>query len=157
MLYRITMAIMLCLGLASCGGGGSSGGGNTIQQSDGTPPEATLEAAATVGEDTATVSTSSGTSQSMTLHTKAGSLNLLASAKDSESGIRDLEIWIEVKVTSCGQGGCQGGNPPLTGAPRFSRTGSAKAPGENTAEQSIMLQSIDLIKEIPGSSDLSMG
>jgi hypothetical protein len=151
MFRSVCLVLMLCLGLASCGGGGPSGGGSSggivIQPSDGSPPEATLQAGATVGGGSAAVSSSVGTDQSMILP-KTGSLNLIASAQDFESGIKDLGIWIERSSTSCDPDECSNSGPLNSNKPEFSSTEPAKAPGENDAGSSIMAQSLDLTKEI---------
>jgi len=149
MLNRALAVIMLTLGLAACRGGGSSPGGITIPQSDGTPPEATLQVAvAASGGDSAAVSTNSGNSQNMTLRVKTGELNLAASAKDSESGVQDLAIWLSVEATTCDASTCEVSQEEV-GEPLFSSISPQKKAGETTAESSILFQSLDLTQKIP--------
>lgn len=156
MFNRALAAIVLTLSLAACQSGGSSQGGITIPQSDGTPPAATLQVAvAASGGESAAVSTSAGNPQSMTLLTKAGALNLAASAKDSESGVQNLEIWMSARTTTCNASTCQVSGPLQGGPPLFSSTTPQKKPGETTAESSIILQSLDLTQKIPQKSPAS--
>lgn len=154
MLSRTLTVIILTLGLAACQGTGSSTGGVTIPESDGTPPEATLQVAvAASGGDSAAVSTSSGNSQSMTLRAKTGQLNLAASAKDSESGVQDLQIRLSMRVTTCDGNICETSEPlNSSDPPLFSSKSPQKKPGETTAESSIMFESLDLTQKIPQGS-----
>jgi hypothetical protein len=141
-------AIVTALGVG-CGTGSGSGGacnGIRIPESDTSPPGATFGIAAQ-GGPTTTV-TIGGAPQTGTLPTKTGPLNLLVTAKDSESGVKDVQIWMTKRTTTCSGGTCTTAGPGLVGQPRFSnpRTGNT---GDCVAESSIVAQSIDLATEIP--------
>jgi hypothetical protein len=146
-LRPITTILLVTLTLGAKCKGGSSGGGITIPQSDATPPTLSLQSAQPSG-NTATVS-AGGSAQSMKLLSKTGSVNLAATAKDGESGVQALEIWVNKKTTSCTGNMCQPTGPGLLGSPQFESTSPKKNPGETTPESSIMLQALDLTKEIP--------
>jgi hypothetical protein len=123
-------------------------GGIVIPSSDASPPTTTLQAGATAaGGESAAVNTG-GSEQAMNLHAKTGSLNLAASAKDAESGIQNLEIWLEAETTTCTDDECST-EQLLNSDPVFKSTGDPKKPGDTTADSSIMLQALDLSKEIP--------
>ena len=137
--------------LAGCGGGGGSSGGITIPSSDSTKPELTFGAAATApGGPDATVGVGQPDA-AITLTTKTGSVNLLATAKDPESGIQSVQIWLETTETTCGTV-CSGGNPDLPGNPRSESTEPQKQPGDTTSETSILADSLNLATEIHGSA-----
>jgi hypothetical protein len=134
------------IGLAAgCGGGG--GGGITIPQSDGTPPSLTLQAGAANGP-TASVS-AGGAAATMTLASKSGSLNLSATARDPESGVRTVRVTVDKTVTECFGGSCTTVNPGLASRPALESTGPARQPGDTVSESSVLLSSIDLAQEIP--------
>jgi hypothetical protein len=155
---RMASLGMLLISAAACPvSGGGTTGGVTIPQSDSTPPEVSLSVAQQ-GSGTTVVVKSGGTAGSLNLTAKTGFLNLLASAKDTESGIQDLQIWIGTKVTTCDAGGiCTKTGPPLLGAPRFSAPDVTKSPGDTDADTSIMAQAVDLAQEIPQAAPPSGG
>jgi hypothetical protein len=149
------MLIVAAVTFSSCNscnsGGGGSGGGITIAQSDSTAPTLTLGAGQSGGQDV-TVS-AGGSAQNMKLTSKTGALNLLATAKDPESGVQIVEIWVGKKTTSCDANGiCKTTGPGLLGKPTFESTSPQKKPGETAAESSIMAQSLNLSTEIPQGS-----
>jgi hypothetical protein len=144
-------SIILLLPLSACQQctGGSSGGGITIAQSDGTPPTLSLGAGQPGGQN---VSVSvGGSAQNMKLTSKSGALNLLASAKDGESGVQALEIWVNKKTTRCDTATnlCSQTGPGLLAKPQFESTSPKKNPGETTPDASILADALDLSKEIP--------
>lgn len=150
------LAGILVLSLASCQ---SSGGGITIAQNDSTAPTLTFgvgqPAGQSAGGQNVTVS-AGGSAQTMKLTSKSGALNLLATAKDPESGIQAVEIWMNKKTTSCDAGGiCTTNNPGLLGAPMFESTSPQKNPGQTTPDGSILLQAVNLSMEIPQASVLA--
>jgi hypothetical protein len=98
-----TFAAIILIGSSACDGGGGSGG-ITIPTSDGSPPELSLGAGVTGGGPNVSVNTD-GSDATLALRTKAGNLNLLASGKDSESGIRSLQIWINETTGRCDSAG----------------------------------------------------
>jgi len=139
---------VVALAAASCDGGG--GGGLTVPQNDSSPPEVTLQVSeAAPGSPTVSVTTS-GTDQNLALQQRTGPLNLVASAKDPESGIQDTQIWVNKVTTSCDPTTCTTAGPGLLGAPRFSSPSPKKNPGDTGATaSSILAQSLNLAFEIP--------
>ncbi|MEV6305367.1 hypothetical protein AB0M02_38555 [Actinoplanes sp. NPDC051861] len=151
LLRRALPAVTLCLLLpvvSACPGRpGSDSGGITIPESDGTGPTLTLQAAATAsGGESAAVS-GGGSAQSMTLHAKTGHLNLAASAKDPESGIQSLEIWLIPTITRCEGDPCSVSQPEVRD-PRFVSSVPQRSPGQQASEASIMLEALDLTAEL---------
>ena len=142
--HNITLiAIILILLLSGCQN--SSSGGITIPQSDSTPPALTLTAGQPGGQN---VSVSAGGSkQSLTLISKTGELNLSAAARDPESGVQALEIWLDRIITSCDISGpeelCSTTSPEQFGK-LFESIAPQKLPGETTGESSIMFQVLEL-------------
>ncbi len=148
-------ALVLILLLAGCAGAptppGSCGGGVKISSQDSTPPTLTLSVGQSSGLPV-TVS-ASGSAQNMKLTSKTGTLFLVASAKDPESGIQALEIWVNTKTTFCvANGTCTTTGPGLLANPRFNSTQAQKKPGDCTPESSTMVEWLDLSKEIPQGS-----
>jgi hypothetical protein len=140
------LAVVLLLLLAGCPP--SPGGGITIAQIDSSVPTLTLGAGQPGGQDVSVIAGGSG--QNGKLTSKTGALNLLATAKDPESGVQAVEIWVNKKTTSCDVNGvCRTQQPGLLGKPTFESTSARKKPGETTAESSILAQSLDLSQEIP--------
>lgn len=141
----------LALGLMTgCGDGGSGGGGGiTIPENDSTPPELNIGAGEVGPDRPSVVVDPGGPDKSLKLGTKTGTVNLLLTAKDPESGIKETQMWISKTTTRCTQDLCQGGNPELPGAPRFSTDEPKKGPGETTAASSIHGETLDLTQEIP--------
>jgi hypothetical protein len=134
--------------LAACNPSPSGGGGGiTVPQNDASAPDLTL--GVSQGNQTATVK-SGGGAAAMTLTAKTGSVNMLATAVDNESGVQNLQIWVERTITTCDAGGtCSGGNPGLLGSPAFGSSGPTTSPGQTTAASSIMAQAFDLTTAIP--------
>jgi hypothetical protein len=142
------LALLLALTACTPGGGG---GGITIAQNDSTPPTLTLGAGQPGGQNIS--ASAGGTGQSMTLVTKTGPVNLVATAVDPESGIQTVEIWVNQTITSCDANDvCQTSGPGLLGQPTFDSTSPQKQPGETTAESSIFATPLDLTTQIPQGS-----
>ena len=147
----VLFAAIILIALSACTGGGSDGG-ITIPTSDGSPPELSLGAGVTGGGPNVSVDTG-GSDAALELRNKAGNLNLLASGKDPESGIKSLEIWINETTGRCASAGpCSTGGPDLSGAPRFDSTDPPKQPGDKTSASSLMAQALNLSSEIPGAA-----
>jgi dienelactone hydrolase len=142
----------MLIALSACDGGGGDGG-ITIPMSDRSPPELSLGAGVTGGGPNATVTTY-GRDAALALRTKTGDLNLLASGKDSESGIRSLKIWMNETTGSCASaaGPCSTRGPDLRDMPGFESTDPPKQPGEKASASSVMAQSLNLSSEIPGAA-----
>jgi hypothetical protein len=141
--------------LGGCGSSsGSSCNGVTIPSSDGTPPTLTFGLAPMGSAATTTVSTG-GMPQTATLPKKTGSLNLLVTAKDSESGLHDVQIWMTKTTTRCSGGICTQSGPGLVGAPIFSNPDSGKNTGDCVAESSTLAEAVDLSTEIPQAAPAS--
>ncbi len=150
-------AALLALTAASCDGGGGGGGGVTIPQNDSSPPELTLQVSETTpGSQTVSVTTS-GSDQNLALQQATGTLNLVATAKDPESGIQDTQIWVNKVSTSCDANLCTQSGPGLLSAPRFSSPSPKKNPGDTTAASSILAQSLNLAFEIGPAPPLMPG
>jgi hypothetical protein len=85
----------------------------------------------------------------MKLTSRTGVLNLLVTAKDPESGIRTLEVWVNKKTTTCDAGGvCQTTAPGLQTKPRYENSSPQKNPGDTTPASSVIAQALDLSTEI---------
>jgi dienelactone hydrolase len=142
---------LILVALSACTGDGGNGG-VTIPTSDGSPPELSLGAGVTGGGPNVSVNTG-GSDATLELRTKTGNLNLLASGKDPESGIRSLQIWINETTGSCASASpCSTRGPDLSGAPRFDSTDPPKQPGDKTSASSVMAQALNLSSEIPQSA-----
>lgn len=142
-------AVVLLLSLAGCPQPSGSSG-ITIAQNDGTPPTLSLGAGQQGTQDVAV--DVNGPAKNKTLTSKAGKLNLFATARDPESGIQRLEIWVRKQEKSCDAAGACTVAAPTPQNPRFEFTSPQKQPGETTAEARTMLQSLDLSAEIPQGS-----
>ena len=148
MLLRRLTLMMAALLVAVTGCNGSSGGGITIPNSDGSAPTVSLQAGATAPSGESAAVSSGGLGQAMTLRAKTGFLNLVASAKDPESGVQSLEIWLSSKITRCSGDICQTSQPSV-GAPRFQSSTPQKKPGEQASDSSILADVLDIANEIP--------
>jgi hypothetical protein len=140
--------VFLLVAAVGCNPGGHSTGGITIPQSDNSPPEASLQVAATVGTGEGSVS-AGGSGTSFTISAKTGNLNIAATAKDPQSGVRELQVFMTKAVTVCAGDLCSGGTHPAATQPVFASTGPTKAPGQQVSESSLLLNFIDLATQIP--------
>lgn len=149
----VGLAVAVLVGaVAACDDDGSGGGGITIQSSDSTPPELSLKVALAGGTEEATVEPG-GPGQTLTLPNRTGTLNLAATAKDEQTGVQRVQIWMETTVTTCDAAGvCSGGNPTLPGQPLFESTEPTKSPGDTTSASSIELEALALPDAIKGTA-----
>ena len=148
---NLMILIVAAVTFSSCNGGNSGGGGGggiTIAQNDSTAPTLTLGAGQPGGQN---INVSAGGSdQNMKLTSKTGSLNLLATAKDPESGVQAVEIWVNKESTFCPAAApCKRTGPGLLGRPTFESTSPQKKSGETAADSSILAQPLNLSAEIP--------
>ncbi len=149
----LVMFIVATVTLSSCNGGGGGGGGITIPQNDSTSPILTLGSGQQGGQNVTVSGGGSGPGQNMKLTSKTGSLNLLATAKDPESGIQAVEIWVNGETTFCDANKiCKKTGPGLLGKPTFESTSPKKNPGETTPDSSILAQPLNLSTMIPQGS-----
>jgi hypothetical protein len=148
----LIVVFFLLLLLIGCQPPSGGGGGITIPQSDGSAPELSLGAGQQGGQNV-TVS-AGGSPQNLQLISKSGSLNLLATANDPESGIQALEIWVNKVTTSCDlvNNICTQSGPGLLSSPMFESSSPQKQPGDTTAAGSILAQALDLSQQIPQGS-----
>jgi len=143
----LAIATVLIVSAGNCQPGGG-GGGVTIPTSDATPPEITLGAGQPGGNQAAV--SGGGSPQGMTLISKTGSLNLTATGKDQESGIQEVNIWVNrVRISCDGGGTCTQAGPGLLGAPEFQSASPPKNPGDQVSASSILAQALDLTMRIP--------
>ncbi len=141
--------VLAVLFAVSCKNDGSSG--LTVPSSDSTAPELSLTA--TQENPSPGVSggvQAGGSNASMTLIAKTGNLNLLANAKDPESGISTVQIWVELTTTTCDASGvCTMSGPARLGNPWHEDSNPPKSPGQSTSVGVIDLQFLDLSTQIP--------
>lgn len=114
----------------------------TIQQSDATPPTISLQVAVVGGNSTTSVS-SGGSPATLSLTSKAVTLNIAATAKDPESGIQAFEIDIgnSLTVTCQASGTCTQSGPGNV-SPMWTSNNSQLHPGDRAVSSSIMLESL---------------
>ena len=142
-----TAFVLLSAACSSCPSSGG-GGGVTIPQSDSTAPSLSFGAGQPGGQNVSV--SAGGSAQAMTLVSKSGPLNLLATAKDPESGIQTVEIWVNKKVTNCNAANiCTTTGPGLLGKPTYESASAKKNPGDQTPDSSILAEALDLSTEIP--------
>ena len=142
----LALALVIGVGLAGCdGSGGSSSGGITIPSSDQTKPELSFGVGAS-DEPTAKATVSAGGNDVIvTLNVKTGSLNLFATAKDPESGIQKVEIFMDETKTTCDSAGiCAKVGPGLVGAPLSTSSEPQKQPGDTTTATSLLADTLNL-------------
>jgi hypothetical protein len=128
----------------------------TIPTSDATPPGITLGVGQPGGNQAAV--SDGGAHQAMTLTSKTGSLNLTATGKDQESGVQEVNIWVNRVTETCDSGGtCTRVGPGLLGAPEFRSASPPKNPGDQVSASSILAQALDLTMRIPQGPPLPGG
>lgn len=148
----LALAVLLAFASACNDDDGGDTGGITIQSNDTTGPELTFSVALDGGTEKATAKVS-GSPGGFTLPNRTGTLNLAATAKDDESGVQSVQIWMTTTATSCDAADvCSGGNPTLPSQPLFESTEPAKSPGDTTAASSIELEALPLPDAIKGSA-----
>jgi hypothetical protein len=141
------VACVLLFSVTGCSRTTSSSSGIQIAPSDDTPPTISLGAGQGGGQNVSV--SAGGSAQNMKLNARTGSLNLLATAADNETGIRALEIWMTRRTTTCNESTCTSQGPGIPGKPRFESTSDQMSPGETTASSSVLAQALDLSQEIP--------
>jgi hypothetical protein len=147
-----TVAALVVVQGAGCQGS-SSGSGIIVAATDATPPSLSLGVAVAGTQLSATLGTT-GSDAAITLPAKTGTVNLIATATDDQSGVSDVQIWVQDRrVRTCdGSGSCSGGDPGLTPGLRFDAPSAPAVPGDEVAASSINIQSLDLSREIAQSS-----
>jgi hypothetical protein len=121
--------------------------GITIPETDDTAPTLGLLVDPEFGVNISV--SSGGMNEATTIHRRTGKISFLVSAKDSESGIRRLEIWMTNTTTTCDSGGmCTKRGPGLAGQPRFDADFGEKNPGDQTSETALMTQELQVESEI---------
>jgi hypothetical protein len=145
--YALTLAtlatLVLCAGWNNCPNNGNKGD-ITIAQTDATAPTISLAVAVVGGNSTTTVN-SGGNAATLTLTAKTVKLNVLATAKDQESGIQAFEIWVgnQTHVRCDPVPVCATTGPGLTGQPMWSSITPKLNPGDRAVSTSIMAESLD--------------
>ncbi len=122
-------------------------GGNAkpIPQADSTAPAVQLF----VGFRNTEVNATAGNTVQLTLPASTGTVNLTALARDPQSGIHNLSIYVGTTTTTCSPN-CSGGPPGLPGKPSFEKEQPAKSPGQTITDDQLQLQgSLSLASEIP--------
>ncbi len=144
----LAFTLASAVGLAGCPGSGSSSGGITIPSSDSTKPTLSFGVGATDDANAKATVNAGGSDVTVTLTVKTGSLNLLATAKDPESGIQKLEIWWNETKTTCSGGTCTKVGPALLGGPLSTASEPQKQPGDTTTASSLLADTVDLTTHI---------
>jgi hypothetical protein len=144
----VTAVIALASGIG-CGGGGG-GGGVLIPETDNTPPTLGLLLDPEFGQSVAVGA--GGANETTSITRRTGKISFLASAKDSESGVRLIQIWLTKATIRCDSGGvCTQTGPGLAGKPRFESDFGAKNPGDTTPADAIYGGTFEVEPEIgPG-------
>jgi hypothetical protein len=136
-------AVVSFLSFVSCQGSGSSGTGVTIPASDATSPTLTLGAGQPGGQNVAV--NVGGSVQGFALPGKTGVVNLVATAKDPESGVQAVEIWVNQEIYTCTAIlVCSKTGPGLLSQPTFESSSPKLNPGETTSEASVLAEALDL-------------
>jgi len=144
----LALSLATAVGLTGCDGSGTSSGGITIPSSDATNPTLSFGAGATDDANAKATVKDGGSDVNVTLTVKTGSLNLLATAQDPESGIQKVEIWMNETKTTCSGGTCTKVGPALLGGPLSTASEPQKQPGETTTASSLLADAVDLATHI---------
>ena len=145
-----TFLTALVLGGCGAGGdGGTPGDAVTVDGNDTTPPTLRLSAAETGGGNPQVDVQPGGASATLTLRTKTESINVIAIARDDESGVQKVEIWVNKRTATCSAGRCTSTGPGLLGSPRFQSTEPKQPPGAVVSPQATLLGAVVLKDEIP--------
>ena len=151
----LTAALLLAFVLGGCtngGNGGASADGVTVDANDTTAPTLQLSAAETGGGNPQVDVKPGDSPKTLQLRTKTESINLIATARDDESGVQTLQIWVNKKTTRCSGGTCTVVGPGLLGAPRFESTEPKQSAGTAVSPQKTLLTALVLKDEIPQGS-----
>lgn len=150
-----TLALLLMASCAGCGGDGNGGGGGgtpvdgiTIQPNDTSGASLSFQLAQANGGDTVSV-TAGGGPASVRLFSRTDPLNMIVSAKDSESGVQELQIWVTRATCHCDDEQCSACNHPLVSAPEFKFSRPKQQPGTVVPDSSIYAEIIDVTKCCP--------
>jgi hypothetical protein len=85
----------------------------------------------------------------MTLLTKSGPLYFSAVGSDPETGIQDVQIWVEWSSEFCdAPDTCFGDGSGLLSAPKWTSTSPKKNPGEPMTESSLLVNWVELSTSI---------
>jgi hypothetical protein len=145
----LLVLVALAAGLTACQDTGPPGAGRIrVPPADASPPTVTLTAWATAAGGPRVAVRSSGIGRRMTLRSKSGALELVATATDPESGVRAVEIWVSKFSSFCSTATCTGGEPAVS-APRVAWTVPRRHPGQTTAPGGTLPGALDLTGEIP--------
>jgi hypothetical protein len=130
---RHTRALWIAVAVAftACGGGEESGGGSNtvvIPDSDSTPP--TVRLTVVYGGDSILV-TDGGQPASLS-PTAGGPLTLQATVEDPESGGKEIQVWIDSKVTQCRAAGTCQTQQGLLGEPAYKTSKPTANPGDTS-------------------------
>lgn len=156
MLVRtLTAALVTALVLGGCSNddnGGVPADGVTVDGNDATAPTLQLSAVETGGGNPQIDVKPGDSPKTLQLRTKTESINLIATARDAESGVQKLQIWVNKKTTRCSGGICSTSGPGLLGAPRFQSTEPKQPAGAVVSRQATLLAALVLKDEIPQTS-----
>jgi hypothetical protein len=126
-------------------------GGISVDPNDQTPASVGLQASeANPGAQTVSAG-ALGTTTNLAVRQRTAVMNLLATAKDSESGVQALQIWGDLTLTTCVGAICTQSHP-LLGAPLFDTSEPKKGAGEQDEESTLMLEPLDLSGLIPANA-----
>lgn len=146
---KLTLIVFIALA-AACGGNGDDIGG--VDLADSTPPAVGFSAA--VYQQGPTIEAGpEGSTRTINVRSRTAVLNMIASAKDSESGVQELRIWSSTSYTTClgGTNLCTK-HEPLVGDPLFYSNEPKRAEGEAARESASLLEPLDLSFLIPEGS-----
>jgi hypothetical protein len=156
MVFRnVAAALVVVAVLGGCsngGGGGTPTDGVTVDGNDSTPPTLQLSAAETGGGNPQVDIKPGDQPKTLQLRTKTESINLIATARDDESGVQRLQIWVSKRTIRCSGGSCTPMGPGLEGAPRFQSTEPKQPAGAVVSRQNTLLGALVLRDEIPQAS-----
>jgi hypothetical protein len=151
----LTASLLFAFVFGGCTNGGNGGtptDGVTVDQNDATAPTLQLSAAETGGGNPQVDVKPGDSPKALQLRTKTESINLIATARDDESGVQKLQIWVNKKTTLCSGGTCTPAGPGLAGAPRFQSTEPKQPAGAVVSRQKTLLAALVLRDEIPQAS-----
>jgi hypothetical protein len=149
---RLATALLMALLLVGCSNGGNGStpaDAVTVDSGDSTPPTLQLSAAETGGGNPQVDIKPGDPAKTLQLRTKTESINLIATARDDESGVQRLQIWVGKRTLTCSGGTCSPAGPGLQGAPRFQSTEPKQPAGAVVSRQKTLLAALVLRDEIP--------
>jgi hypothetical protein len=134
------LAFACAFALSGCGG--DNGDNVRIAETDGTPPIVELQVDPEFGANIGV--SSGGPNQTTTISRRTGKISLEASAKDSESGIRRLEIWLSTTTTICLPDQLCKQRIEDPGQPLFEVDFGQKNPGDSTPRTDHLLRELEV-------------